>query len=66
VLKEVVVPKPAADLPELSVETIVGLTGNAARGKGDGRALPDVSRSAASGPSSDRHSTDGAVVSLLK
>jgi putative heme-binding domain-containing protein len=33
VLKEVVVPKPAADLPELSVDAIVGLTGNAARGK---------------------------------
>ena len=33
VLKEIVTPKPAADLPELSVEEIVRLTGNAARGK---------------------------------
>jgi putative heme-binding domain-containing protein len=32
-LKEVVVPKPAADLPELPVDEIVRLTGDAARGK---------------------------------
>ena len=32
-LKEVVTPAPAADLPELSVEAIAKLTGNAARGK---------------------------------
>jgi putative heme-binding domain-containing protein len=32
-LKEVVVPRPAADLPELSIDEIVGLTGDAARGK---------------------------------
>ncbi len=32
-LREVVVPKPAADLPELSIAEIVGLTGDAARGK---------------------------------
>ena len=32
-LREVIVPKPAADLPELSIDEIVGLTGNAARGK---------------------------------
>jgi putative membrane-bound dehydrogenase-like protein len=33
VLREVVVPKPPADLPELSVDQIVRLTGDAARGK---------------------------------
>jgi putative heme-binding domain-containing protein len=33
VLREVVVPRPPADLPELSIEEIVGLTGDAARGK---------------------------------
>lgn len=33
VLREAVVPKPAADLPELSVEEIVRLTGDAGRGK---------------------------------
>jgi putative heme-binding domain-containing protein len=33
VLKEVVVPKPAAETPELSVEEIVRLKGDAARGK---------------------------------
>ena len=32
-LREIVTPKPAADLPELSVDEIVKLTGNAARGK---------------------------------
>jgi putative membrane-bound dehydrogenase-like protein len=32
-LKEAVVPKPAADLPELSIPEILGLTGDAARGK---------------------------------
>jgi putative heme-binding domain-containing protein len=32
-LREAVVPKPAADLPELSIEEIVRLTGNPARGK---------------------------------
>ena len=32
-LREIVTPKPAADLPELSVGDIVKLTGNAARGK---------------------------------
>jgi putative heme-binding domain-containing protein len=32
-LREIVTPKPAADLPTLSVEEIVKLTGNAARGK---------------------------------
>ena len=32
-LREVVVPKPAADLPELSIEEIVRLTGDAGRGK---------------------------------
>jgi putative heme-binding domain-containing protein len=32
-LKEIVTPVPAADLPELSVDDIVKLTGNAARGK---------------------------------
>jgi putative membrane-bound dehydrogenase-like protein len=32
-LREIVVPKPAADLPQLSVDEIVKLTGNAARGK---------------------------------
>ena len=32
-LREVVTPKPAADLPQLSVEDVVKLTGNAARGK---------------------------------
>ena len=42
VLKEVVVPKPAADLPELSVEAIVGLTGNAARGKETAARGPEV------------------------
>ncbi len=33
VLREVVVPKPAADLPVLSVDAIVALTGDATRGK---------------------------------
>ena len=33
VLRESVVPRPAADLPELSIEEIVRLTGDAARGK---------------------------------
>ena len=33
VLREVVVPPPAADLPELSVDEIVRLTGDASRGK---------------------------------
>jgi putative membrane-bound dehydrogenase-like protein len=33
VLKEAVVPKPAADTPELSVEDIVGLKGDVSRGK---------------------------------
>ena len=33
VLKEIVTPKPAADLPELSVDEIVHLTGDATRGK---------------------------------
>ena len=33
VLKEIVTPKPAADLPELSVDEIGRLTGDAARGK---------------------------------
>jgi putative membrane-bound dehydrogenase-like protein len=33
VLKEAVMPKPAADLPELSIDEIVRLTGDAARGK---------------------------------
>jgi putative membrane-bound dehydrogenase-like protein len=33
VLREVIVPKPPADLPELSVDEIVGLTGDPARGK---------------------------------
>jgi len=33
VLKEIVVPKPAADLAELSVDEIVRLTGDATRGK---------------------------------
>jgi putative membrane-bound dehydrogenase-like protein len=33
VLREVVVPRPPADLPELSVDEIVRLTGDAARGK---------------------------------
>jgi putative membrane-bound dehydrogenase-like protein len=33
VLKEIVTPKPAADLPELSVDEIVRLTGDATRGK---------------------------------
>ena len=33
VLKEIVVPPPAADLPELSIDEIVRLTGDAARGK---------------------------------
>jgi putative membrane-bound dehydrogenase-like protein len=33
VLREVVVPKPPADLPELSIEEIVRLTGDPARGK---------------------------------
>jgi putative membrane-bound dehydrogenase-like protein len=33
VLREVVVPPPPADLPELSIEQIAGLTGDAARGK---------------------------------
>jgi putative heme-binding domain-containing protein len=32
-LREVVVPRPPADLPELSIDAIVGLTGDAARGK---------------------------------
>jgi putative heme-binding domain-containing protein len=32
-LSEVAVPRPAADLPELSIEEIVRLTGDAARGK---------------------------------
>ena len=32
-LREIVVPTPAADLPQLSVDEIVKLTGNAARGK---------------------------------
>jgi putative membrane-bound dehydrogenase-like protein len=32
-LREIVTPKPAADLPQLAVEDIVKLTGNAARGK---------------------------------
>jgi putative heme-binding domain-containing protein len=32
-LKEIVVPKPAADLPQLSVDDIAKLTGNADRGK---------------------------------
>jgi len=32
-LREVIVPRPTADLPELSIDEIVGLTGNAARGK---------------------------------
>ena len=32
-LREIVTPKPAADLPELSVDEIVKLTGDAARGK---------------------------------
>ena len=32
-LKEVVVPKPAADLPELALDEVVRLTGDAARGK---------------------------------
>ena len=32
-LKEIVTPKPAADLPQLAVEEIVKLTGSAARGK---------------------------------
>jgi putative heme-binding domain-containing protein len=33
VLREVVVPKPAADLPELKVEEVLKLTGDAGRGK---------------------------------
>ena len=33
VLREVIVPKPPADLPELSIEKIVALKGDAARGK---------------------------------
>lgn len=33
VLREVVVPRPPADLPQLSVDEIAGLTGDAARGK---------------------------------
>ena len=37
-----VVPRPAADLPELSVDEIVELTGDAARGKDTSDALPDV------------------------
>jgi putative membrane-bound dehydrogenase-like protein len=32
-LKEAIVPKPAADLPELSIDQIAGLTGDAGRGK---------------------------------
>ena len=32
-LREIVTPKPAADLPQLSVEEVVKLTGNAAKGK---------------------------------
>jgi putative membrane-bound dehydrogenase-like protein len=32
-LREIVTPKPAADLPELSIEEIAALTGDAARGK---------------------------------
>jgi putative membrane-bound dehydrogenase-like protein len=32
-LKEIVVPRPAADLPEISIDQVVSLTGNAARGK---------------------------------
>jgi putative membrane-bound dehydrogenase-like protein len=32
-LREIVTPKPPADLPELSIDEIVRLTGNAARGK---------------------------------
>jgi putative membrane-bound dehydrogenase-like protein len=32
-LKEVVIPKPAADLPQIAVEDVVKLTGNAAKGR---------------------------------
>jgi putative membrane-bound dehydrogenase-like protein len=32
-LREVIVPRPPADLPELSIDTIVGLNGDPARGK---------------------------------
>ena len=37
-------PPPPADLPELSVDEIARLTGDAARGKNTAHALPDVPR----------------------
>ena len=64
VLKEVITPRPAADLAELSIDEVVKLTGDAGARQGRGRrAARCATPSTAPAPSWARPSTAGAQAS---